>query len=303
MARVLPLAAALLLLLPFGQRALALDIVTTTTDLAAIARAVGGGDVTVDSLVSGASDPHYIAAKPSMIRRVHDADLLILIGADLEVGWLPAVLQAARNGAVQPGQRGHLDLSHVVTLREVPAGEVSRAQGDVHAAGNPHYWLDPRNGQRIAGAIANRLAALDPGNRAHYRERLAKFNAELEARLPAWREGVAGLSGCSVIAYHKSFVYLAAAFGFDIVDEVEPLPGIPPSASHLSDLISRIARERIGLLIMEPYYERRSSDLLHARTGIRVAVIPQSVGAVAGIETYFDLFDAIVAALADAASS
>lgn len=302
MARILPLLTALLLLF-LGQRALALDIVTTTTDLAAIARAVGGGDVAVDSLVSGASDPHYAAAKPSMIRRVHDAELLILIGADFEVGWLPAVLQAARNGDVQPGQAGYLDLSHTVSLRGVRAGEVNRAEGDVHASGNPHYWLDPRNGKRIAGAIADRLAELDPDNRARYQERLAAFNAELDARMPAWLAGVAGLSGRPVIVYHKSFIYLAAALGFEIVDQVEPLPGISPSAAHLNDLISRIKRERIGLLIMEPYYERRSAELLQARTGIRVAVVPHSVGAEADIKTYFDLFDAIVKALAGAGSS
>ncbi|MBI06500.1 MAG: ABC transporter substrate-binding protein [Rhodospirillaceae bacterium] len=302
MPRFLPVLLALLLL-SLSQRALALDIVATTTDLASIARAVGGDDVVVDSLVSGTSDPHYAAAKPSMIRRVHDADLLILIGADFEVGWLPAVLQAARNGDVQPGQTGYLDLSHTVSLRDVPVGEVSRAQGDVHASGNPHYWLDPRNGKRIAGAIADRLASLDPDNRAQYRERLAAFNAELDSRIPAWRTGVGGLSGRPVIAYHKSFVYLAAALGFDIVDQVEPLPGISPSASHLNDLISRIERERIELLIMESYYERRSAEFLHARTGIRVAVIPHSVGSEANINTYFDLFDAIVDALSEPGSS
>lgn len=273
-----------------------LNVVTTTQDSAAIVQAVGGEQVQVQSLTPGTRDPHFAEATPSMIRRVYQADLLVLIGADLEIGWLSPLLETARNGRVLPGAPGYLDLSASVSLLDKPAGPVSRAQGDVHARGNPHYWLDPRNGLRMAQAIGARLSEIDPAHAADYRARLAAFQQELERRLPVWQASLAGLKGKPVVAYHKSFVYLADAFGFRIVAEVEPKPGIPPNAAHLQRLIQTIRAQQIGVLIMEPYYERRSADYLARETGIKVAVLPQSVGAQPGISMYFDLFEAIVAA-------
>ena len=287
-------------LLALPRPAAALDVVTTTSDLAAIAKAVGGEHVDVISLTPGTRDPHYASAKPSMIRRVYRAELFLVIGVDMEIGWLPALLRAGRNADVLPGAPGFLDLSGAVALLDVARGPVSRAMGDVHAKGNPHYWLDPENGRRIARAVAARRSELDRANADAYRSRLAAFEAALDRKLPEWRAAVAALRGRPVVAYHTSFRYLGAAFGFDIVGLVEPKPGIAPTASHLNDLVAKIEAERIGLLIVEPYYERRSSQYLSDKTGIRVAVIPQSVGAEDGIETYFDLFDGIVAALGKA---
>lgn len=278
-----------------GQR-----VVTTTQDLAALAEAVGGEDVEVYSLTPGTRDPHFAEAKPSMIRKVYSADLLLLIGADMEVGWLPPLLQAARNSRVQPGNPGYLDLSATVLLLDKPQGTVSRDMGDVHANGNPHYWLNPENGVHMAEAIAARLVQLDPGHAADYKNRLAVFARTMDAKLTEWRAALADLKGKPVIAYHTSFVYLADAFDFNIVDEVEPKPGISPSAAYLNQLVARIKQDQVGLLIVEPYYERRSASYLNEQTGIRVAVLPQSVGAQAGIDTYFDLFDAIVAVLKQA---
>lgn len=291
---------ALLLRFSAAPAAAELDIVTTTADLAAIARAVGGEDASVESLTSGTSDPHYAAAKPSMIRKVYRADLLLLVGADLEVGWLPAALRAGRNRNVLPGQPGHLDLSAVVELVEKPTGPVSRAMGDVHAKGNPHYWLDPENGRRMARAIAVRLQELDPSNAAGYRGRLQEFETALDRKLETWRSRLAPLEGKAVISHHTTFSYLARAFGFHVVDQVEPLPGIAPTAAHLERLIGRIDAERIGVLIMAPYYDRRAARFLNGKTGIEVVVLPQSVGATPEIATYFDLFDAIADAFADA---
>ncbi|WP_126452850.1 metal ABC transporter substrate-binding protein [Sulfuriflexus mobilis] len=286
----------LLLAISFSSHA-TLRIVTTTQDLAAIAEAVGGEQVTVQSLTPGTRDPHFAAAKPSMIREVYRADLLLVIGADMEIGWLPPLLQSARNARVQPGNPGYLDLSEVVPLLDKASGPLSRAMGDVHAKGNPHYWLDPRNGLRMARAIAARLAELDPTHKGDYQRRLGAFAQRLENKLPDWHAGLAQLKGRPVIAYHKSFIYLADAFGFHIVDEIEPRPGIAPSAASLGALVTRIKTEEIDWLIMEPYYERRSARYLTEQTGIRVAVLPQSVGAQPGIHTYFDLIDAIVAVL------
>lgn len=277
-----------------------LHVVTTTTDLAAIARAVGGDDVRAESLTSGTTDLHYVAARPSMIRRAHDADLLLVIGVDLEVGWLPAVLGSARNPRINVGQTGYLDLSTVVPVLGVPTGPVSRAMGDVHASGNPHYLLDPENGRLVARAIAKRLARLDPANAPGYDQRLAEFEIGLNEKLPVWNERMARLAAKPVIAYHTSLIYLANAYGFEIVDEVEPLPGIAPSPKDLGELVATIRAQGVRVLLMEPFFERRSATFLHDKTGIEAVVIPSSVESLPGIQTYFDLFDGIVGAIGQA---
>ena len=275
----------------------ALRIVTTTQDLAALAEVVGGENVKVQSLTPGTSDPHFAVAKPSMIRKVFRADLLLIIGADMEIGWLPPLLRSARNARVQRGNPGHLDLSAAVPILGKLSGPVSRALGDVHAKGNPHYWLDPRNGVHMARAIAARLGELDPAHAADYERRFHAFERALDNKLLGWRAALAHLENKPVIAYHTSFIYLADAFGFRIVGEVEPKPGIAPSAASLSALLTHIKTDSIGVLIMEPYYERRSARYLNEKTGIYVAVLPQSVGASKGISNYFELFDAIVMVL------
>jgi ABC-type Zn uptake system ZnuABC Zn-binding protein ZnuA len=276
----------------------ALKVVTTTEDLAAIAREIGGSFIEVSSLTPGSRDPHFAEAKPSMVRAVYQADLLVVVGADMEIGWLPLLLQSARNEKVQPGSKGYLDVSLEIPLLEKLTGSVSRAMGDVHAKGNPHYLLDPENGIRIAQVITTRLSEIDPKNSAEYQLKMSIFKKNMTVKIAEWRTALMPLKDRSVIAYHRSFVYLANAFDFIIIDEVEPKPGIAPSASHLTDIVSKIKKDDIGLLIMEPYYEQRSTRYLHEQTGIRVAVIPQSVGAYPQITRYIDLFDHIVNILA-----
>jgi len=277
-------------------------IVTTTTDLAAIAREVGGDLVSVKSLAPGTRDAHHLAAKPSMKLAARDADLVLAVGADLEIGWLPLVLDGSRNWAVQPGAAGFLDLSTAVTLLDIPSGPVDRSMGDVHALGNPHYWLDPRNGIAMGHAIAQRLGVLDPGNAARYREQAEAFAKRVDEQLSEWRDTLGPLRGRKMISYHRSFPYLAAAFGFDIVGEVEPIPGVDPTARHLRELVDRVQAEKIAMLIMEPFYEQESAAFLQRSTDIAVAVIPASVGGLPGIETYTDLFDQIVSIISNAAS-
>ena len=271
-----------------------LKVETTTQDLAAIARAVGGQHISVKSLTSGTRDPHFAVAKPSMIRRVYHADLLLVIGAEMEIGWLPPLLQSSRNSRVQPGEPGYLDLSLGIPLLGKVQGPIDRSMGDVHAGGNPHYWLDPRNGVRMAKVIAQRLAQLDPEHQDDYQANLSLFEKTINAKLVEWRKALHHLNGKPVIAYHKSFIYLADAFGFQIVEEVEPKPGIAPGVSSLSKLVGKIKAEQINLLIMEAYYERRSAQYLRAETGIDIAVLPQSVGAQEDIISYVDLFNRIV---------
>jgi len=277
-----------------------LKIVTTTQDLAAIAKAIGGDYVNVKSLTPGTRDPHYAEAKPSMIRKVFRADLLLLIGAEMEVGWLPAVLRSSRNINVQLGSKGHLDLSKHVQLLGIPDAPVDRSMGDVHSEGNPHYWLDPQNGLKIAKAVSEKLAALDKEYALYYKNNFTKFEKTLTRKIVEWQESLSYLNGKQVVAYHTSLLYLANAFGFTIIKEVEPKPGISPSASHLSGLVSLIKQQNIKWLIMEPYYEKRSADFLNRKTGIKKVVIPQSVGARDKIKNYFDLFDAIVTAFNEA---
>lgn len=277
-----------------------LTVVTTTADLSSLARAVGGTHVEVTSLTRGTQDAHFVEAKPSMIRQLARADLFLVVGADLEIGWLQPLLETARNARVQPGTPGYLDLSTAVTLLEKSTGPVSRAQGDVHARGNPHYWLDPRNGLLLARAIATRLSALDGAHAEAFRANLAAFEGQLSERLKQWQAQLAPLRDKPVLVYHKSFVYLADAFGLRIAAEIEPKPGIPPNAAHLQQLIQQVETQKVGLLIMEPYYERRSADYLRERTGIRVAVIPNSVGGAPGADDYLGLFDVIARTLADA---
>ena len=273
------------------------NVITTTSDLAALATAIGGNKVHVNSLTKGTRDPHYAQAKPSMIRKLFRADLLIVIGAEMEIGWLPALIRSSRNHKVAAGQSGYLDISRFIELKGKSAERVTRDMGDVHAEGNPHYWLDPANGILMAKAITERLILLDSGNAKFYQGNFDEFKLELEKRIKQWKAALQDFNGEKVIAYHTSLLYLAKAFNLDVRGYIEPKPGVSPSASHLNQLIKTIKSENISYLIMEPYYETRSAQLLKRKTKINYIIIPQSVGAKPGIKTYFDLFDDIVNSL------
>jgi len=273
------------------------NVITTTSDLAALVAEIGVDKVSVTSLTKGTRDPHYAQAKPSMIRKVFRADLLVVIGAEMEVGWLPALMRSSRNSKVSPGKAGYLDVSEFIELKGKTSARVTRDMGDVHAAGNPHYWLDPANGILMAKAITERLIKLDASNAPSYRENFNTFKEKLEKKIIQWKSDLHGFSGQKIIAYHTSLLYLANAFNFDVRGYVEPKPGLSPSASHLNQLIETIKSENIRYLLMEPYYETRSAQLLKRKSGVNYIVIPQSVGAKPNIKTYFDLFDGIVNAL------
>ncbi len=270
-----------------------LNVVATTQDIASISKFIGGNQVNVISLTKGSRDPHFATAKPSMIRKVFRADLVIAVGAELEIGWLPALLQSGRNSNVLPGTQGYLDLSTVVNIKGRPKVRVTRDMGDVHAAGNPHYWLNPDNGVLMANAIADRLSELYPEHEQLFHDNAKRFQSTINEKKKQWQSELSFLKGKNVISYHTSMLYLADAYGFKIVAYIEPKPGITPSASHLNKLIYTIKQQHIPLLIMEPYYEKRSAELLQRKTGIHVAVIPQSVGALPGADNYFKLFDKI----------
>ena len=271
-----------------------INVITTTSDLAALVTEIGGNKVSVTSLTKGTRDPHYAQAKPSMIRKVFRTDLLVIIGAEMEVGWLPALLRSSRNRKISPGQTGYLDVSESIELKGKTSARVTRDMGDVHAAGNPHYWLDPANGILMAKAITERLSKLDSSNTKLYQNNFDMFKEKLEQKIIQWKSDLQGFNGQKIIAYHTSLLYLADAFNFKVRGYVEPKPGLSPSASHINQLIKTIKAENIHYLLMEPYYETRSAKLLKRKSKIKYIVIPQSVGAKPNIKSYFDLFDGIV---------
>ncbi|MCF7837710.1 MAG: metal ABC transporter substrate-binding protein [Candidatus Marinimicrobia bacterium] len=308
-----------------------LRVVTTIPDLAAIAAAVGGQAVTVTSIAQGHENPHFLQARPTYIVQARDADLWIRAGAELEVGWEPIVLDQARNRRIQPGQPGFLDGSaHVPVLREVPEGPVSRAQGDVHPSGNPHYLLDPLNARAIARAIGARLAALRPEQAAQFEAGADAFVRELDRRLfgadalaaapgdalaaqleagtlddwaarqnvtlDGWWAELAPWRGRQLVTFHKSFTYFTQRFGLEVASELEPVPGVPPGPAHLARVMQRMQDEQIGLILMEPFYPRKPADFVAARTAARVAVV-SSYAPDTQPEAYFRLIEAIIAAI------
>ena len=273
-----------------------LQIVSTTPDLAAIARIVGGDQVQVKSIARGYQDPHYVQARPSYMRLVNRADLLIYTGLELEVGWLPLLIQGARNTRVMPGAAGHLNAARGITVLEVPVGEVDRAMGDIHPEGNPHYMLDPRNGRIAAGTIAARLGQLAPEEAAMFERNLQEFRSELEGRIDRWEKRLSPVRGHKVIAYHKQWEYLAAWLGLEIVDYIEDKAGIPPSPRHIAALSGRMSAEGIGVVLCANYVDPARARRVAEKTGARLVVLPISAGE-KGIDTYADLFEVIVARL------
>jgi zinc/manganese transport system substrate-binding protein len=277
-----------------------LRVVTTTTDLADIARTVGGDRVQVRSLAVGEQDPHFVEPRPSLVLDLRRADLYAQIGLELEVGWAPLLLDQSRNPRLQPGGAGHLDLSAYVEVLDVPVTRVTRAEGDIHPFGNPHYWLDPENGRRMAQAFADRLSELDPEGRPEYEANLDGFIRQLDEGMEGWRRILAPHRGTPVVAYHASWRYFVQFAELELLGLVEPLPGIPPGPRHLADLVDRMTRAEVGLIIVDPFYDPRVPATVARRSGARVLTLPSSVGGAPGTDTYLDLLDHNVRSLVDA---
>lgn len=278
-----------------------LSVVTTTEDLAAIAREVGGDRVRVIALCKGYQDPHFVDAKPSFMVQLRNAALFVQVGRDLEVGWAPGLLNGARNPRILPGAPGFVDASSQVRVIEVPQS-VSRAQGDVHPYGNPHYWLDPANGAPIARAIRDGLKRVSPADAALLDRRCADFEKRLAAAVTRWdaEARAFGLQGRKIVTYHRSWSYFARAFSLEVVDYVEPRPGIPPSPNHVQDLVTRMKQGDIALLVMEDFFDPRLPRRIADQAGVPLVVLPTSVAAEPAIRTYFDLFDRLFAAIGPA---
>jgi zinc/manganese transport system substrate-binding protein len=301
MKRYLILTVAALLFTPLMALAQGkLNVMTTTEDLASIAREVGGDHVTVEAIARGYQDPHFVEAKPSFILKLQKADVLVVVGRELEIGWLPPLIQQSRNSKIQPGSAGYLDASLQASILEVPTGQVTRAMGDVHPLGNPHYWMDPENGKRVGKEIADKLSELRSNDRAFFQQKLTDFTARLDAAEKRWLAQLAPYKGTKVVTYHRSFPNFAERFGLDIVGYVEPKPGIPPSPQHTLDLITDMKRQNVKIVLVEPYFDLKTPNAIGRDTGAEVLVMPPSVGGVKEITDYFTLFDYDIKLLVDA---
>jgi zinc/manganese transport system substrate-binding protein len=291
---VIPLAVLALALSTTANDAVAsapLRVVATTEDLGAIAREVGGDHVTVDVFSRGYQDPHFVEPKPSFILKLVNADLLVVVGRELEIGWLPPLITQSRNARIQPGNPGYLDASQNVKILEIPTGQVTRAMGDVHPSGNPHYWLDPGNGRFIAQAIRDKLTALRPAEQAYFAQRYADFDKRLAAAERRWDAAMAPYKGAKIVTYHRSWPNFADRFGLNVVGYVEPKPGIPPTASHTVSLIQEMKRLGIKIILVEPYFDLRTPQAIARDTGAEVLVLAPSVGGVPAAADYIKLFD------------
>lgn len=268
-----------------------LNVVATTEDLAALAREVGGDRVKVEAIARGYQDPHFVEPKPSFILKLNRADLLILVGLDLEIGWLPPLITQSRNRRVQVNAPGYLDVSQYCEILEIPTGQITRAMGDVHPLGNPHYWLDPENGRRIAGAIQRKLAQLRPEDATYFQRRFEGFSRRLAEAEKRWEQRMAPYQGARVVTYHRSWPNFTKRFGLEVVGYVEPKPGIPPSPRHTLELINYMQGENIKLILVEPYFDLKTPKAIARETGAEVLVLLPSVGGEKEVTDYFKLFD------------
>jgi zinc/manganese transport system substrate-binding protein len=291
------LAGAAVLAAPAGAQ---LKVVTSTTDLYDIAKSVGGNRITATHIGEGYQDPHFIEAKPSFVLQLRNADVWAFVGLDLEIGWMPVLLDGARNPNIKMGAPGYVDVSRAIPLLDVPSGNVDRSQGDVHPLGNPHYWLDPENGRRIARLFKNKFTELDPAGAAVYADNERKFEARLNTTERTWTDELAKIKGQPVVAWHTSWRYFAEYTKMNIVGFMEPKPGVPPSPAHLAGLIQTMKRTGAKVIVMEPFYDQKTADFVAAHTGAKVLILPPSVGGVKGVGDYISVMDYDIKQLAAA---
>jgi zinc/manganese transport system substrate-binding protein len=274
-----------------------LNVVATTPDLAALAQAVGTGHVRVQALALPTQDPHWVDARPNLVLELSRADLLIAVGAELELGWLPTLQVGARNASLQTGGRGFLDCSTFVDLLDRPTAKVDRSQGDIHPSGNPHFTLDPRVAERLAVEIAKRMAELDPGAQAAYLANATSFVSALRAARAGWEQKLAPLKGREVVTFHRSLSYLASWLGLSVVGYLEPKPGIPPNPRHVAELVARAKTSHVWAVLQESWHPANTSTLVAQQIGARFLELPGASNFQAG-ESYIAFMNRLVALLA-----
>jgi zinc/manganese transport system substrate-binding protein len=276
---------------PASSAAKKLNVVTSTTDMAALAHEVGGDRIAVEALAKGYQDPHFVEAKPSFLLKLKNADLLIVVGLQLEIGWLPPLITQCGNPRIQLGAPGYLDASQFAEILDVPTGQITRAMGDVHPLGNPHYWLDPDNGRRIARGIAQKLGEMDPADSQYFQERFQDFDRRLTAAEKTWDAQMGPYKGRKVVTYHTSWSNFAKHFGLQVVGYIEPRPGIPPTPAHTIEIIQMMRRDNVKVVVVEPYFDLKTPNSIGSATGAKVIVLLPSVGGEKEVTDYFELFE------------
>lgn len=291
-----PFLAALALILSASSEVSAkLQVVTTTTDLRAVASEVGGEFVVAESIAKGTQDPHYIEAKPSFMVKGSRADLVIAVGLDLEVGWLPSIQNGARNPKIQRGRPGYLEVGPMVKPLEVPTGEISRAQGDVHPFGNPHVTLDPIRAGEIAGLIAKRLGELDPPNAAAYSKNAESFRSRMAEKTKAWQARVKKAGVTQVVTFHRTLSYFLDRMGIGLAAILEPKPGIPPTTSHIIEVIKLIREKKIGVVLVENYFDPTvTKKIREDAPGIRAVTVAVAVEGGGGLDKLDDVYENLI---------
>jgi zinc/manganese transport system substrate-binding protein len=275
-----------------------LDVLTTLPDLKAIAAEVGGEYVKVDAIAKGTQDPHYIEAKPSFMVKARNADLLIAIGMELEIGYLPSIIRGARNPKIVKGQMGYLEVGPLVKPLEVPTTAISRAEGDVHPLGNPHVTLDPVRAGEIAAAIAKRLGELDPAHAAVFQANAEKLQQRLGAKTKEWQKRIEASGVKQVVTYHKTLTYFLDRFHLKAPVELEPKPGIPPTSGHTLEVIQTIKQDKIPLILVENYFDPAVTEKIRRTVpAVRAETVPVSVGGAPGVDTIDDLYETLVRAV------
>jgi zinc/manganese transport system substrate-binding protein len=275
----------------------ALHVVSSIPTLGSLAKEVGGDRIEVESLGKGYQDPHFVEPKPSLMLVLNRADLLLHVGLELEIGWLPPLVLGSRNPKIQAGEPGNLDCSRAIPVLDVPTTKVDRSMGDIHPQGNPHYWLPPGNAKIIAREIAQRLGQIDPDGRALYEKNLAAFNVRVDAKSKDWAPRVAKLKGVKIATYHKSWSYVSQWLGFEEIGYVEPKPGIPPDPQHLARLIGVMKQEGAKLLLVEDFYNKGVASLVAEKAGAKLLTLPTDVGATPQIKDWFSLVETVLNAL------
>jgi len=283
----------LLLGLALPAQARILNVVTTTTDLKSVVESIGKDKVKVFSLGDGDQNYHFLSAKPSYMVKAKKADLFIRVGLDLEIGYESLILDGSRNPAIRVGRQGHLDASEKIKPLDVP-DKVDRSLGDIHVGGNPHYWLDPLNMKIVALSIASRLSELSPENRSAFEKNLADFNMKIDLKMNEWKKKLEPYAGEKLITYHKTWTYFSGRFGFEIIGELEPKPGVPPSPSHLMNVVNMVKENNVKIILNENIYTDDAARYVAERSGAVVVSAPISVGGAKGTDDYFLLMDKIV---------
>ncbi len=301
--KALALTAAALALCAIAAAARAdLKVATALTDLASVARFVGGRHVEATSLCKGFEDPHFVPAKPSLMKSLQNADVFVSVGLELDSGWLPLVLPGSRNPRIQPGTKGFVDASEGVSVLDKPTGTVSRTEGDIHPLGNPHYYTDPANLEVVADHLAQVFQDLDPTNGAEYAANAKAFDARMETSIAGWQKELAPYQGAQVVTFHDNFKYFLARFGLKLFGEVEPKPGIPPNPRHTAELADAMKSAGVRVVLYQPYYDADAANGVAQKAGGVALLIPTEVGGVPEATDVFSKFDTIVSHLVQAFS-